>query len=299
MIPSVGAPSLSAVVAEMLGHLGGRLPAPPPPPVPAPAVGIVELTERTVGLGNRRGNDGRGPFPLIALKGGRLDGTVRFQLWAANPPAVDAAVLALQQALLADRDALAAAGFLRLDGAGTTPAEPFADPAAWRGTADYRLLYEYRYAETEGAESLIARIPIAVDGETTLVTDQMARWDTHGAPDLEVRRGGRRSAAVRGLYAVSFLPAGWDGEQVTVESLTGGLLRQRTFPDVRTLLAEFAPDGDPVELGARVYTTGRMDFAEPLTLARGSDFFRVRYAEQRLTDAGADTEAVLYLRAFA
>jgi hypothetical protein len=283
----------------MLGHLEDRLPAAPPPPVPAPAVGVVEMTERAVGLGNRRGNDGRGPFPMIALKGGRLDAIVRFQLWAANPPGVDAAVLALQQALLADRGALTAAGFLRLDGSGTTPAEPFADPAAWRGTADYRLLYEYRYAETEGAESLIARIPIAVDGETTVVTDWMARWDTHGAPDLEVRRGGRRSLAIRGLYVVSFLPAGWDGERVTVESLSGGLLRRRNFPDVRALVAELTADGDDVELGTKTYATGRLDFAEPVTLARAGDFFRVRYDGERLTDAGADTEAVLYLRAFA
>jgi hypothetical protein len=304
VIPSDGAPPLADVVTDLLDALRPRIPAGPGAPVPDSGVSVVSLTERSVGIGNRRGNDERGPFPLIALKGGRLEAEVRFQLWAAGPADVDTAAQALQQTLLTDRDALRTAGFLRLDGAGTTPAEQqLFGPDAWRGTADYRVLYEYHWADTDGALGLIARIPIRIDGdlasETTTVTDHMALWDTHGAPDLEVRQGGHRTVTIRGLYVVSFLPVGWDGAQVELRSRSNGLLRQRTFTDVRALLAELTAGGDPVQLGTKTFETGRLDFAEPVTIARGSDFFRVHYADDRLNDAGADTEAALYLRAFA
>lgn len=299
MIPSLGAPPLADVVTEMLGHLETRMPGGPGAPVPDPSVSVVSLSEKALGLGNRRGNEGRDRLPLVALKGGHLDAEVRFQLWGDGPGQVDGAFGTLRQNLLTDQDALRSAGFLLLDGTGATPAEPFPDPGGWRGTADYRVLYEYRYAETEGAEGLIARIAVDLDGSAFSVTDHMALWDKHGAADLEVRRGGRRSLTLGGLYVVSFLPAGWDGAQLQVRSRAEGVIRQRTFADVRTFVAEVVPDGDPLELGAKTFHAGRIELPTPLTLSRGSDFFRISYAEPRLNDAGADTEAALYLRAIA
>jgi hypothetical protein len=106
----------------MLDHLRERLPEGEPDPIPEPSVEVVRLAERPVGLGNRRGNEGRGPAPLVALKGGRLETTVRFQLWAGSREAVDGSVLGLQQSLLGEREALLARGFLRLAANGTGPA---------------------------------------------------------------------------------------------------------------------------------------------------------------------------------
>jgi hypothetical protein len=278
----------------MLDHLRERLPEGEPDPIPEPSVEVVRLAERPVGLGNRRGNEGRGPAPLVALKGGRLETTVRFQLWAGSREAVDGSVLGLQQSLLGEREALLARGFLRLAANGTGPAERTDDPAAWRRTADYDLLYEYRYAETEGADSLIARIPIDIDGETTLVTDRLVRWDENGAATLEVRRSGRRETTLRLLYTVAFLPAGFDGAGVTLESRSDGILRRRNFASLRELVDAFAPDGEDLELGGNTYRTGRLRFADPVILRRGDEFFRLIYGDESF---GAGNEAVVYLRA--
>jgi hypothetical protein len=292
-IPSRGAPPLVDVVAEMLGHLKSRLPDPGPAPVPAPAVAIVRLTERPVGLGNRRGNEGRGPAPLVALKGCRLEATARFHLWADDLGAVDGSVLALQQELLVDREELRAAGFLRLEAAGATSAERIADPAAWRRTADYDLLYEHRYADTEGAGGLIARVPVDLDGGTTVVTDRLVRWDQHGAPPLEVRRRGRGEITLRMLYAVAFLPSGFDGAPVTLESLSGGLPHRRDFTSLRELLDAFTAERGEIELDGNSYRTGRLTFADPVILRRGDELFRLSYGDQSF---GAGSEAVVYLR---
>ena len=79
----------------------------------------------------------------------------------------------------------------------TSPAE-LADTGTWRRTADYSLLFEHRFADTDGAQSLIARIPIhtdpeqsfSPDRETTVVTDEMVRWDNESAPSLVIRGSG-------------------------------------------------------------------------------------------------------------
>jgi len=295
VIPAHGSPRLSEVVSEMLSHLKSRLPAPAVPPIPPPSVSLVRMTEQPVGLGQRRGNEARGPFPLVALKGGRLDAVVRFQLWADGPNAADAALLDLQQELLRDRDELVASGFLRLESAESPPAERVEDPSAWRRLADYRLLYEFHYAESEGADSLIARIPVAVDGETTVIDDRLVRWDEHEAPSLEVRCGGRRATAVDRLHIVASLPDGWDGAGVTEESFSAGIHRSRSFDSVRELLEAIEPDGEPVELGGRTYRTGRLRLTEPVTLRRGDEYYRLTYAQEKFDSGGS--EAVVYLRA--
>jgi len=96
----------------------------------------------------------------------------------------------LQDRLLADKDHLWALGILRL----TNEQNPLAEHApsldAWRKTTDYRVLFEYQYRETE-AESLIARILIDINSqynESTVVTDEMVRWDDLDAPTLNQAR---------------------------------------------------------------------------------------------------------------
>jgi hypothetical protein len=75
---------------------------------------VTRVAERALAIGNRRGTERRGSFAVAALKGGRLDAVVRFQFMANEPDAVDAAVEELHKRLLADRDKLWAAGFLRV-----------------------------------------------------------------------------------------------------------------------------------------------------------------------------------------
>ena len=179
----------------MLNRLRTFLPPNPAFPLPEHAVSAVSVKERALGLGNRRGTEVRGVFGLLELKGLRLDAVARFELWAANPVDANAAVETLQQNLFAID--LFSEGFLRFDAKETSSAE-LVDTGTWRRTADYSLLFEHRFADTDGAQSLIARIPIhtdpeqsfSPDRETTVVTDEMVRWDNESAPSLVIRGSG-------------------------------------------------------------------------------------------------------------
>jgi hypothetical protein len=202
---SNGSPYLDLVVAAMLGRLDDYLPV-PAPPLPAPSVSVASVRERAVGLGNCRGMESRGSFAVVELKGIRLDALARFQLWASGPAEADTAITDLNARLMADRDNLQVQGFLRIALESTLPADPVPPPvSAWRKHADYRVLYEHHYTDTDGAESLIARIPVGIDSnleEATTITDEMVRWDNQDAAALVVR--GRFS--VGDLSALAFVP---------------------------------------------------------------------------------------------
>lgn len=275
---SNGGPPLDQVVTAMLGRLDDYLPL-PAPPLPDPSVSVVSMNERPVGLGDRRGTETRGSFAVVALKGIRLDALVRFQLWAAGPAQAETAMTNLNSQLMADRDALWAAGFLRLMLEVAPPADYVPAPVdAWRKQADYRILYEFHYQDTDGAESLIARIPIHSDPEvrdslqreTTVVTDEMIRWDNETAPVLVVR--GRFD--VGGLSALAFVPGMAPGGAVTLTRTFDGAVgpptayptvadflaavagsnpldrhAQVTFASLSDFLAAFSASGDPVTLG--------------------------------------------------
>ncbi len=118
------APSGSQVIDDMLSMLTHFLP-PPPLGVPAPGVSIVSLAQTGIGLGNWRGNEVIGTFGAVALKGGRLDAVVRFELWGNGPGAVDSDMTGLQARLLAARDMLRASGFLLVNSVDTPITEPF------------------------------------------------------------------------------------------------------------------------------------------------------------------------------
>lgn len=275
---SNGSPPLDQVITAMLGRLDDYLP-PSALPLPEPSVSVVSMNERAVGLGNRMGSETRGSFAVVALKGIRLDSLVRFQLWAGGPAQAETAMTNLNSQLMADRDALWAAGFLRLMLEATPPADYVPAPVdAWRKQADYRILYEFHYQDTDGAESLIARIPIHSDSEvrnslqreTTVVTDEMIRWDNEATPVLVVR--GRFD--VGGLSALAFVPGmapsgavtitrtfdGATGAPATHATLTDFLAAvagpnppdrhaQVTFASLGDFLAAFSVSGDPVTLG--------------------------------------------------
>src|SRR5258706_13704498 len=102
------ATALQAMLQEMANAL--------PPAVmglPDPSVNAVSVTQRTLGLGNFRGEETRGAFTPVVLTGGRIDAVLRFQLWDAQPGKVETASGSLTAGLLGRRDALFTKGFLR------------------------------------------------------------------------------------------------------------------------------------------------------------------------------------------
>lgn len=303
-----GTSSLEQALADMLAVLEEYLQG-----LPSPSVSVASVTERALAVGNRRGTERRGSFAVLALKGGRLEAVVRFQFLADESADVDAAVKTLQERLLAARDDLWAAGFLRIAAEETSLAEHVSGLDAWRKTADYRILYEFHYEDSEGAESLIARIPIDSDleerdspqRETTVVTDEMMRWDNQAAPALEVRPGVRHPFRVSALFIIAFLPDGWNGQEVTVSASVGGAVREQTFASVGEFRDAFdleKEEGEDelklktVELGGNLYVAGRLvfpnaDFPDPIMLKGGEDVFHISYAAPAF-----DNDAVVYLR---
>lgn len=307
----------------MLGRLDDYLPI-ASPPLPAPSVSVASVKERAVGLGNRRGTETRGSFAVVELKGIRLDALARFQLWASGPAEAETAMTSLNTNLMADRDELWTKGFLRLALEATPPADLVPAPiSAWRKHADYRVLYEYPYTDTDGAESLIARIPVGIDskfGESTTVTDEMVRWDNQDAPPLVVR--GRFS--VGGLSALVFIhgpgPSGTVTLMRTFDGATGAPAThaplaaflaavagsnaperhaQVTFASLSDFLAAFSAAGDPVALGDWD-ADGVPDEYQPRTLAL-EPAIQLPGAADRLEiiyqSAAFDQVAVVYLRA--
>ena len=315
----------------MLATLRGYLPV-PVPPLPSPGASAVEVRRSPVGIGNWRGIEHRGAIGEIALKGGRLDAVVRFQVWAGSVGEVDALIDTLQGDLLADADSLRAAGFLRVGLKDSAPAEFIGGTTnAWRRTCDLAVLYEYHYQDTDGAESLIARIPILSDleqrdspvRETATVTDQLVRWDSLEARPLVVSGTARRSLRVYGLASLAYRPPAWTGSQVVVSrvqrddespptvyptwaeflaAVTDEAAPDRhaqvTFASFSDFLAAFDAAGDPVELGdwdedglADSYVPGVIAFETPIVLGSGSDVLSITYQGSTF-----DFEGVAYLR---
>lgn len=292
------APLVSQVVSDMLTALRHYLPA-QAPPLPPPSVFAVSVEPRALGLGNWRGNETRASQPIVALKGGRLDAVVRFQLWASDVTAADTAVSSLQSRVLAAAGSLRSAGFLRLAVGDVSSAEQVSTLNAWRETATYRVLYEYQYDDSEDAASLIARIPIDIDSEfaeSMVVTDEMMRWDDHSASPLELSGGVEPPTTVHEVVTVAHLPAGWNGSAVSINAAVGGPLPPWQFASLRSFLGAFAMDPGTVTLEGNPYQTGRLafpnaHFPSPIVLATLRDEFRIAYASPALT-----TGAVVYLR---
>jgi len=324
------APALDGILSHLLGRLEGYLP-PPSPDLPANRVTAVAITRRTVGIGNWRGTEKRAGFAEIALKGGRLEVVFRFQLWGDSPEAVEDSLVQLQQGLLADGQTLRQEGFLIIEGKETSLAEYVEPPSGWRKTADYRMLYEYHYQEMDGAESLIARIPIHTDlervdsdqRETGRVTDELVRWDDLAATPLNISPVGRPVTSF-GLASLAFLPAGWEGAPVSLarlrrdageapteypdlEAFLAAVTRDTDpdrharvlFPSIDAFLANFEPLGDPVMLGdwdedgmPDPHRAARLTFESPIVLPSHDDLLQLSYSEPQL-----DGKAVLYLRA--
>ncbi len=267
--------SLDVIINKMLNELEGFLAA----SLPSPNVSIVSLAPRSVGIGNHRGNERRGKFNVISLKGKRLDTVVRFQLWGATPEAVDLLATELNIRLMTNHNLLTAKGFLKLSQHDASGSEFISSMSAWRKQVDFKILYEFGYFNTDGANSLITRIPVHTDPEianspfreTTVVTDKMVRWDNENSPLLLLR--GR--SAIKSLSALIFVPGDIPDGKVTFlrtfEHAIGSpkddypdfaeFIAAVTRPDnpdrhcrfefasLADFLDEFSPAGDDIELG--------------------------------------------------
>ncbi|NDJ18995.1 hypothetical protein [Myxacorys almedinensis] len=283
---------------SLLDALRVHLP-PPVAGVPLSSLSAVSVVDRAIGIGNRRGNETRGGFTVVALKGGRLDTVVRFQLWGTQPSQVDSAIALLRDNIEAAKNGLRSQGLLRLTAQATSVPEFNSTLNAWIGTTDYQVLYEFHLDDTEGAESLIARIPIEIDsgfGESTVVTDHLVRWDDQAAPTLEVRGQGGANLRVDGLSILAFLPAGWNGSSVTISSIVQGIESTQTFSSVRAFLEEFVLENKTAVLGGNIYQSGywilpKSGFPSSITLTGNRDVFQVSYSDDKF-----DSNAIFYLR---
>ncbi|MGH9936453.1 MAG: hypothetical protein ACREAM_09415 [Blastocatellia bacterium] len=310
-------------IDALIGVLEDFLPPPPPgPPLPPPTVSLSSVDERGVGLGNRVGQDLRGPFGVATLKGVRLDAVARYQLWAGAPGDVEAASQALITQLLGALDDLRAKGVLRLALKSVSASEEVTG-AGWRQIVEFSVLFEFPYSDTEGAESLIARIPINIDGvfgEQTVVTDEMARWDNEAAPAL-VLRGRMR---IGRLSALAFIPGAAPGGAVTLTRTFDGATGAPTVhPDLPSFLAavtqpnnperhsrmsfaslndflnEFGPAGDDFTLGdwntdsaPDIYQSKALAIEPAVELPSATDRFEIAFQNPNFNQV-----AVVYLRA--
>jgi hypothetical protein len=268
-VSTLAADRFNAAVAGMLGHLTSFLPV-AVAPAPQSTLALVEAAERPVGVGAFAGNVERGPLAVLGVRGGRVEGRVRFDLRAATAGDAAAAALALQQAVRGARlDALKPwmRDFVLLEPAGGEPAA-LISPNDWRQGVEYRVLYEFHYEDPEGAGGLIVRIPVELRGEQhedALVTRDLARWSAADAPPLRIR--GPR--AIGTLTALAFrgpaFPAGPVTLAVTTEGAGpatsradldafalavagGGRNDEVAFADVAALLAAFTASGADVTL---------------------------------------------------
>lgn len=317
-----GVPSTDEVIEELLDTLRSYLP-PPIGSLPDPGISFTKVEEKPTGLGNHVGQEPLGQFSIV-LKGGRLDAVVRFQLWANTPNNVDQAIDDLHGRLLDEKKILLNAGFLRFVSNGSSLAEHIPSLNAWRRTADYKVLYEFKYTDADGAQSLITRIPIGIltdsDDESTLVTDEMVRWDNEGISTLSIRGNFR---VVR-LSLLAFVPGATPSDQITLtrtfDDATGTPSIFTTLPEFVTAVTELnaanrhaqitfvtlgdfltalTAVGDPVTLGdwntdnlPDSYQAYVLDFEPALLLSNFADRLELSYQ-----GTAFDQVAVLYIQA--
>jgi hypothetical protein len=125
----------------------------------------------------------------------------------------------------------------------------------WRKATSYDVLYEYRYVDSDDADSLITAIPVTTDPERAgspdreqqTVTDEMVRWDNEAAPEL-VLRG---PAAISRISALVFEPGPTFGGTVVVRRADGRSGTVTHLPDLTAFLDATTGDA-PVTTNADV-----------------------------------------------
>jgi hypothetical protein len=323
---SNGGEPFGAAVTDMLALLDDFVPA-SVPPLPDAAISVASVSERSVGLGGLRGLEFRDRFGVAELKAVRLDALVRYDVWGGSPIAATQAATDVNTGLLGARDTLRGEGVLKLSLEGVEPPDFASSLNAWRVGARYRVLYEFPYQDTGGAESLIASVPIDFEPEQaggpteqTVVTDELARWDDHAAPRLVVE--GR--FGVGGIAALSWFAAAAPSGPVSVtRTFTGvsgppdGFVSLDAFLDAVSgpdpasrhatvnfatlvdFLAALGAPGVPIALGdwnqdgvTDLYVPRSRAVLPPLQLATAADRLEIAYG-----DAAFDQPGIVYLRA--
>ena len=262
--PSPLSKALDAMLLILKGYLPPLLNPPPPPQLPPNSVLVTSVVERTVGLGSRVGTELRGPFSVAAKKGLRAEAVVRYEIWVNTPAEIGVAIEDLIKRLLGDRELLRAQGFLRIALKSAGPSENVFAEDAWRQSVEFEVLFEFPFIDSDGAESLIARIPIDMVGEfneSTTVVDEMARWDNQSAPTLLMR--GRLS--IGNLTALAFIPGTAPAGKVTLaRTFDGAAGLPTTHPNLKSFLAAVA-GANPPERHAEVVFTSLEEFLAALT----------------------------------
>ncbi|MFN8483132.1 MAG: hypothetical protein U0768_08815 [Anaerolineae bacterium] len=281
---------------------------------PNAGVRLLGLTPRPLGLGGRRGLLNQPALAVAELRGGWLEAVIGYTVSGADLDSVNGQSDAIVSRLLARSVDLRREGVLQLRLTDTADGEAGGTPPTVRRTLTYSVLYEYRYFDTDGAASLIARIP--VDSETdlgpltheqTVVTDWMARWDGQGAAALEVSPPPRGVLRVGGLSIVAYLPGGGPTGQVTQTVVQNGsttttplgslvdFLNLFQRDTARPLTLVFPPPpllpGETLEL--HDYQVGELRFNPPIVLQGAGDVFRVSFSETSFPPSNA---SVVYLR---
>ncbi|MEP7765540.1 hypothetical protein [Sanguibacter sp. 25GB23B1] len=325
---TMSSPALADVVSSMLAELGARLPA-AAATVPVPNVTLEQVVRRPVGLGDLVGSEPTAAAGARTIRGGRLDARVRFQVWAATSPDVDAAMLTLHSTLLDDTQDLRSAGFLKLAATGTTLAEHVQVLPAWRKATSFDVVYEYRYADADDAASLLTTIPVTTGAlpsgpgasldETEVVTGPLVRWDDEAAPPLVVRG----PTAVTAIGALAWVPGTVPGGSIQILRTTGGA--PAPLADLDAFLAAvggttpthteasvtLAPSAALAALGAPTpgpslgdwdvdavpdsYAGHERLLDAPIVLPTGGDRLEISYTPPPGPATGLDQTAVVYL----
>jgi hypothetical protein len=262
------------VIDAMLQALQDYVP-PSVDSLPKSSISVATVTERPVGLNNHIGIEKRGEFPIAAVKGIRLDALVRFQAWAHTPNQIDDNFTNLNSFLIADRDSVRKVGFLRLALENTLAAEQVASLDAWRRQAEYRVLYEYQFQDTDDSGGLIARIQIdsyqeqtgSPQHERTTVTDRMIRWDNQATPELILRGSSTVGALSALIFVAGQEPSGTVTLTRTADGLTGQPTKYDTWPSF--LAAVSGPN--PRDRHARVIFPSLQAFLDPQFFKQAGD----------------------------
>jgi hypothetical protein len=276
---------LSEAVLKMLEELDAFNPPAPPvlvaeTPPPKSVVSIVTVKEKPVGLGDRRGDELRMGSPVVALKGLRLESTVRFELWSSHlhtttvsdggtgtiqVTGVEEAADAVWKKIFEERAKLTAAGFLELELRDISISEAVAskdfgaDPK-WRKNLTFDVLFEYHYKDTDDSLGIITEIRALIDDgldQHLVIRGELTRWgDT--APPLLLR--GSRTIEV--LSAFGTLGATGVAKTVTVRrTFDGGT--PKVYASWATFLAEVS-GSPPIERAGEIVFATVGDFLDAL-----------------------------------
>ena len=265
---TAGEPTPAQVAQSLIDRLRPLVPT-TAPTVPDEAITLEAVESRPLAIGNMRGVERLGQLEVGALKGGRLQATIRIELWAQTANEVNALVDTLLSNLLANQQPLRQDGVLELKMVSSSVAENVTG-SLWRRVTSWQTLYEYHYRDEDGALSLITQIPVSYTGEFSdqqLVTGRIVRWDDQAAPTLLLHG----PTQIRSIELLSFLPTtapagairlrrthtGATGAPTPFTALpdwlnaldSGNRHAELTLPDLAALLALATPLGGPVTLG--------------------------------------------------